>query len=351
MSTKPWKSGHCGDRNPPESHERCKGAAAGKGTTVLECSCFCHMAPDPSSVADAGEQSPEAEQPVAMRQDALAEEGPRLGVYDALDELAYHSDPTSISASGMKNLLRSPAHFLYGLDHPKQSDQMDLGTIAHTLVLGNGQEYVAIAGNRNSNAVKALIEEAEAAGKLVLKPAQLQAAERMAEAVLNHRTAGPLFTDPGRSEVSMFWRDPAFDVIRRCRWDRLRDDGVGIDLKSNRTANPEALDKAILEWRYDMSASWYLAVAAGLDIEIAAFAFVFVESTPPHPVVVVEPDDEFLARGAALAEKALTIYHNCLDAGTWPGYQDEGFLTIAPPRWAETAEQITATIPERTHTP
>lgn len=348
MKERPWLSGHCNASNPPKIHAQCKGGYA-RHDEWHPCSCFCHMAPDPSPAPDvaASVEPTPADDPAAGP--ASAGEAPRLGIYEGLDELKYHADPTSVSASGMKEILRSPAHFLHGLTHPKSSNSMDLGTITHTLILGTGQEYVAVEGNRNRNDVKAAIAEAEAEGKLVLKPDQLKAAERMADAVLTHRTAGPLFLDPGRSELSMFWHDPAFDVIRRCRWDRFRDDGVGIDLKTGKSAEPfKDIPKAILDWKYDLSASWYLAVAAGLGVDVTAFALVFVEATEPHPVVVVEPDDEFLARGAALAEKALTTYRNCLDEGAWPGYLDEGFLTVAPPPWAATAEQITATIPART---
>ena len=85
---------------------------------------------------------------------------------------------------------------------------------------------------------------------------------------------------------------------------------------------------------------------AGLDIDLTAYALVFVESTEPHPVVVVELSGSFLDRGAALAHKALTTYRHCLDTGRWPAYDD--FLTLHPPRWAPTAQDITATT-EGTH--
>jgi hypothetical protein len=248
----------------------------------------------------------------------------------------------------MKDLLRSPAHFLHARTHPKTSAAMDLGTVAHAMVLGAGAEYVAIEGNRNRNDVKAAIAEAEAEGKVVLKPEQLAAAERMADAVFTHRIAGPLFTARGRSEVSMFFHDPTFDVVRRCRWDRLTNTGIGIDLKTSHSADPKVLPKHIVDYGYDLSAANYLAVAAGLGIEIAAYALVFVEATEPHPVVVVELEQEFLDRGAALAAKALSTYRWCLDTGHWPAYADETHLTLAPPRWATDAEQITLTIPEGT---
>lgn len=325
--TGPRITGFCNGSNPPDSHARCSGEfRRGPGFDPAACDCECHQ---PS-------------------EDRVGAPGPRLGVYDALDEAKYHQDPTSVSASGMKSLLRSPAHFLHERTHPKTSTAMDLGSVAHSMVLGTGCEYVAIEGNRNRNDVKAAIAEAETEGMVVLKPEQLAAAERMADAVLTHRHAARLLASPGRSEVSMFWQDPAYDVIRRCRWDRLADAAIGTDLKTCHNAHPDALAKHIVEYGYDLSAAWYLDVAAGLDIDLAAYALVFVESTEPHPVVVVELSGSFLDRGAALAHKALTTYRRCLDTGTWPAYADDDFLTIHPPRWATTAQDITDTT-EGTH--
>jgi len=280
---------------------------------------------------------------------------PRLGVYDALDEADYHSDPTSVSASGMKDLLRSPAHFQHARSNPKSSKAMNLGTVAHKLVLGAGGEYVTVPadmlasnGAASTKEAKAFIAQAASEGKTVLKEDELAAAQRMADAVLTHPKAARLLTSPGRSEVSMFWRDPVYDVIRRCRWDRLGDDGIGVDLKTARSSDPGHLQRHVVDYGYDLSAAWYLDVAAGLDIEISAYALVFVESTEPHPVVVAELSADFLDRGAALAAQALTTYRRCVDTETWPGYCDDDFLTITPPRWADTADQITLTIPEGT---
>lgn len=320
--TGPRITGFCNGSNPPDSHARCSGEfRRGPGFDAATCECSCH-------------------QPTETAEDRVGGPGPRLGVYDALDEAEYHQDPTSVSASGMKSLLRSPAHFLHERTHPKTSTAMDLGSVAHSMVLGTGCEYVAIEGNRNRNDVKAAIAEAEAEGKVVLKPEQLSAAERMADAVLTHRHAARLLASPGRSEVSMFWQDPVHDVIRRCRWDRLTDAAIGVDLKTAASADPATLPKRIVEYGYDLSAAWYLEVAAGLDIELAAYALVFVEATEPHPVVVAELSGPFLDRGAALARKALTAYRRCLDTGQWPAYADHDFLTLHPPAWVPDANQI-----------
>ena len=67
------------------------------------------------------------------------------GVYD-IPEGAYHADPVpggSLSRSGAKLLLQSPAKFDWRRTHgvkPKRA--WDIGTAAHTEVLGTGAEMV-----------------------------------------------------------------------------------------------------------------------------------------------------------------------------------------------------------------
>lgn len=316
MSKRIRITGWCNPGNPHGSHARCTGDySRGPAFDPTACECPCH---------DVVDQAVAGEAPA-----------PRLGVYDVLDEVEYHADPTSVSASGMKTLLRSPAHFLHAQTHPQTSAAMDLGTVAHSMVLGTGAEYVAIEGNRNRNDVKAAITEAEAEGKVVLKPEQLAAAERMADAVLTHTLASRLLASPGRSEVSLFWHDEEFDVIRRCRWDRLGDDGIGVDLKSTAKAAPEALARHVIDYRYELAACWYAEVTAGLSIDLAAFSLVWVESTEPHNVVVSELAPDFWDRGSHLVRRALATYRRCIDTGEWPGYlPDDQTHTIEVPRWA-----------------
>lgn len=277
------------------------------------------------------------------------------GVFPSVPEQVYLTDRGSLSASGAKELLRSPAHYLARLAEPFRSKATELGTIVHHLVMGTGAAYAVLdpdqigvtrdgkpaAAPTSTAAWKEAVAAAEAEGKVVLTTAEFAQASAIAQSVLAHPLAGRLFTSPGRSEVSMYWRDPGFEVVRRCRWDRLTDDGIGVDLKTTRDADPAGLGRVVVNLGYDLSADWYCQVAAGLGCPVEAYALVFVEKTPPYPVVVAELDDDFRRRGRALSVRALEVYRRCLDTHTWPGYLGEGdFTTLAPPRWAATEEEI-----------
>lgn len=261
-------------------------------------------------------------------------EGIAPGIYDDLPEHAYHGDRDSLSASGMKLLLKAPALFKWAQDNPAAPrDHFDVGTACHTKILGTGAPVVAIdAKDKRGKAWTEAADAARAEGKVPLLRKEADAVDRMAEAVLAHKVARRLLSG-GRSEVSLFWRDDRYDITRRARVDHLT---AGIaDLKTTINANPKDLPRTIVNFGYDLAAAQYLDVAQGCDLDPAFYSLVFVEKEPPHPVVVVELSPDFIDRGRRLCDQALEVYRDCRAVDVWPGYVTEDFITIHPPRWAE----------------
>ena len=254
------------------------------------------------------------------------------GLYDDLDEPTYLSDPDSISASGAKALLKSPAHFRL----PQWfSDAADLGSAFHTEALGVGQEVVVVdAASWRGKEANAAQVAARAEGKAPILAKDVPTIQAMTKAVREHPVAGELLAMDGRREVSAFWRDDEWDVIRRARYDLLTDSGINVDLKSTVSVNKNDIQRTVVNYGYDLSAAWYEDVALGLDVELKATALVFVEKTPPYRVRVVELSPDFIDRGRRLAARALEIYRDCREADLWPNYDDPEFTTIRPPTWA-----------------
>ena len=73
-------------------------------------------------------------------------------------------------------------------------------------------------------------------------------------------------------------------------------------------------------------------VATGNDL---GKIFVFVHSTAPHDVIVLEAGEEFIARGRALWDRAVRTYAACVQFDDWPGMA-AGFTSsqLQAPRWA-----------------
>jgi PDDEXK-like domain of unknown function (DUF3799) len=280
---------------------------------------------------------------------ALAEDkliaGP--GVY-GMPEGVYHADPVpggSLSVSGAKKLLppSCPAAFRYEQDHPKPpSDAMDLGTVAHKMVLGSGPEIVVVdAANWMTKAAKEQREAARQASKVALLAGDYARAQAMANAVRSHPIAGALLhPDAGTPEQSLFWQDRATGIMLRARADFLPSAGsyggrfIITDLKTCASAEPGAAIRSVMNFRYFMQAPWYADGAAALGLHPdPSFLFVFVESAPPHLITVIQLDDEAMQAGRNLNRQAIERYRDCTEAGVWPGYSDDIELVSLPP-WA-----------------
>jgi hypothetical protein len=267
-------------------------------------------------------------------------------VYD-LDEQEYHRDPVpggSLSSTTAKRLLppSCPALARWKTDHPEQKDAYNIGSVAHSLVLGAGCEIVEVAADSwRTTSAKAERAEARSRGAVALLTDDFEAAHAMADAVRQHPIAGVLFTD-GRAEVSAFWRERVpfteAQVWCRARFDYLRE-GMIVDLKTTSGGTDDAsIGRSIAKFGYHVQEAFYRRsffrlTGDGCGGAWPAFVFVFVDVAPPHLVRVVELDDPTREQGARDVDTALQIWHDCRESGVWPG-RDTGVGMVGLPRWA-----------------
>lgn len=250
------------------------------------------------------------------------------GVYD-IDEATYHADPVpggSLSSTGARRLLPPgcPAQFKHERDHGQQPKRhLELGTIAHKLVLGSGPDIdVLDFDNYQTKAAQQQRDEARAAGHVPLLRHEYEQAQAMADAIRRHSRAGRLLAPgSGEPEQTLIWRDEETGV-----WCRARLDWLGVrrivDLKTTTDASPEAIQKAIWTYRYHQQRGWYVDGHRAVLGEDADFTFVFVAKTPPYLVTVVELDDVAALAGDARNHRARHIYADCVRTGHWPDHGD-----------------------------
>lgn len=270
------------------------------------------------------------------------------GVYD-IPEDAYHADPVpggSLSQSGAKTLLREggPALFAWEREHGrKPTKEQDLGTAAHKLVLGVGQELHEVrAENWTTKAAKTARDEARASGKLPLLSREIGTVQDMAAALRSHEWAQRLLTQPGKPEMSAFWVDYVYPVWRRLRWDFMpepdpRRRPVLVDYKTTADAGPKAFAKSVANFGYHQQADWYCtgyaAMFGAATGDAPVMAFIAQEKEPPYRVAVYQLHPDALRRGRELNERALAVYRECTETGDWPGYEPEPQV-IDIPYWA-----------------
>lgn len=262
--------------------------------------------------------------------------------FEGMPEDVYFAHP-ALSASGAKLLLppSCPALYRWQRDHgEKQKRTFDYGKAAHQRVLGVGPEIVAVeAADWRTKAAQKQRDDAHAAGQVPLLAAEAAQVDAMADAIRRHPVASVLF-DPergGRPEVSLFWRDPVYEVDRRARLDWLpaSTDGRTIvpDLKTCVSAEPGAFARTVANLGYSLQASWYCDAvrAQGLADEVA-FVFVAIEKTPPYLITIFELDATWMRIGRENTERALQVFAECQATGEWPPYTSDVEL-LTPPAW------------------
>jgi len=270
------------------------------------------------------------------------------GIYDGMTDAEYHADPTidgSLSTTGAKALLRSPAHYKWQIENRVEKSAFDVGHAAHALILGVGMEVAVF--DHDSWRTKIAQEDRDNArleGKVPMLEKDYAPIVAMAESVLAHPIARSLLEQPGKAEQSMFAVDPESGVWMRGRVDHLPDAGFGrttmVDLKTADSADPDDFDRVAAKYGYFIQDPWYqrlLTLTRGDDL--IEFKFLLVEKTAPYLVSVCELDSEFASIGCARMRRAIDTYKRCRDANDWPGYSEMTHL-IGAPRWLAYEEEM-----------
>jgi len=288
------------------------------------------------------------------------------GVY-RLPADVYHSDPApepSLSSSVAKVLIsETPLHAWTASPRlnpdwePEVKKAFDIGTAAHRLVLGVGEDFEAIPdgmlsadGGIRTKEAKEFVADCRNRGVTPLKEAEVEAINHIARKVGAALREMNMPIDPDHSEVAMLAK---FDgVWNRCMFDNLPPGKTyALDLKTTAgSVHPDALAKTVADRGYDISAAHYLRILKELTGEERTMRFVFVEKAPPFEVGVVElwsdgtmrpasdyePDETLTGDWFADAEQKLRRarrqWRACLDSGEWPGYPRR-VAQIAAPIW------------------
>jgi hypothetical protein len=276
------------------------------------------------------------------------------GVYPEITETQYHADPVhrgSLSSTGARILVnRTPAHF----DHFRRSPEpikreFDVGSAAHSLVLGTGPELDVIAGDGKggpdawtTNAVKNKVAAARKAGKLPIRPGDHERVQEMAAVLRAHPLAGRLL-DParGRSEVTIVWQDPITGVWCRALIDFLWHPVDAEytfylpDYKTTDDASPAAIGRAMARWDYHVQGEFYADGVRALGIaapgQVVRPCLIAQEKEPPYLVSVNLPDRDARMIAQRKIREARELYAECSAVGEWPGYGDEAHVIELPP--------------------
>ena len=287
-----------------------------------------------------------------------------------------------VSQSELKEVLRSPAHWLarYGPDAAPTfpSIAMIIGTALHCKLLEPelfDSQFVdrsTLDKELNITQLKAALDdegieykktakkpELEALlypdGKAVDKRTSLSADDfaivnGMAEATRSHSIAGNWF-DPGRknyrrgNELSMYVEPSAdtFGLPIKGRLDRLEKTADGwmiLDLKTTDDASPGTFSKKAFNMGYHLQAAFYTdLVSKVLQTENVDFMFCAMERRRPHGIALYKAGSDMLDLGRKQYKEALRTLAYCKETESFPGYDSE-VLELTLPAWAKGQQAV-----------
>lgn len=259
------------------------------------------------------------------------------GVFTAMPSEHYHA-VEALSASGGRKLRKSPLHYKLMRDTVSEpTAAMQFGTVVHACVLEpDALSCYAVAPkvDKRTTAGKAdwAAFQAAHAGKIILSPDDDKRARACVAAVRAHPAAMKLL-DGAHTEMSLFWNDARYKAPCKCRFDAINRGG-GIDLKTTQDASPDEFGKSIANFEYHAQAAHYISGAEhALNESPRFFAFVAVESEPPHAVACYYLPANAILAGQRLVAIALERYAEALASGKWRGYS-QTIDAIQLPRWA-----------------
>ena len=242
----------------------------------------------------------------------------------------YHADRSCVSVSGLKEILRSPAHFqayLQGANR-KETSAMFLGTAVHTRLLEPhlyASEYVvAPISDKRLKAYKEF--EIANANKKILTPDQMAVIEGIAQSVSQHTSADTLLR-AGLVEHSIIWQDEETGIWLKIRPDCLCvdfDTGICLDVKKTTDASRQAFKWACDRYLYDLQAAVYLEGLRQVFKRDFDFVFLPIEEEAPYGCALYGAPDDMLQDGKRLFRKAMRELKQCRDSGLWPSYQPDG---------------------------
>lgn len=274
----------------------------------------------------------------------------------------YHADKNFVSASGLKKLKESPAHFKEAETDKEETEAMQFGSAYHCFILepekfekeyyvfdDSGIYSVLIGeGFKSPRSTKQYKEWMESEMRLVgerksISKDWFSQITAMKEKLMRHPYAkmllsggyneqgymGEIETEAGRINVK-FKPDHVNEGKK-----------IIVDLKTTKDASDDGFSRAAGEMSYHIQAALYSDLMEKMSGDNLPYKFFFIaqEKRAPYAFNLFESSAQFISQGRFEYEMLLQLYKYCIDNNYWPGYQiwcqnKYGILELKLPAWA-----------------
>lgn len=253
-----------------------------------------------------------------------------------INNMPFHEyfSAAGLSASGLKRLIKSPAHYKYAPPSP-DTDALRIGRAIHAVNLEGDWDSVVVAPAINRRTKDGRAEYAaflaENEGRTVVCEEEMATITGMYASLRSHKTAMNILSLAESFEASFFWSESG--VRCKSRADVLcKKIPIIAEYKTTEDASVRGFGRSITSYNYWVAVSHYLAGGFSELSDDCRYLFIVQEKHPPYLVAVYRPDDDFIARATERRRVLLDLYADCTANNYWPGYS-EGIETIKLAEW------------------
>jgi len=238
----------------------------------------------------------------------------------------------ALNASLIKKLHCSPAHakaYMDKLNEQEETEALLFGSAFHAALLEptRFRDFMKVFPkcDRRTTIGKQQAAEFEASlvdGDIIVQEKWLTQITGMLNAISNHAMAAPLLTT-GVREACLYWEDPKFGVTCKARYDFISTDGIPLDIKTARDANPDRVSRTIFseDLLYFLQAGHYSSGAEATKVALPeAFGFIFIEKEPPYALCVKMMEGADLQVSKLHRDRLVKKYAAAKRTNIWPSY-------------------------------
>lgn len=251
----------------------------------------------------------------------------------------------ALNISRLKNIKRSPQHYLHALTHPTTRPCLIQGNAVHVAVLEPERyEMDFCVWDRTTKAGAMAPRRGQhweafykgANGRTILVPDQNRLASSIAAAVRNNEIAAPYLAS-GDPEVTLEWAlAPELGsrpAKSRVDWlTRIDGKPVLVGLKTARDCRRYAFGAQAAKLSYHWAWAFYEDAYTATKGERPRSVEIVVEVEPPHAVAVYRIPDDVIEQGREEYWEAAKLLAQCEAANYWPGPEPkEEFISL--PSW------------------
>lgn len=277
--------------------------------------------------------------------------------YDLTNE-QYHARRETVSSTGLRTILQSPAAFYETLVTAEEeaidpdstinieAKHFKLGTLVHECILEPQKflekfvlmpEFVGLTKDGRPSTQSAEARKKKEDWLKSLPPGVTICDEKtfhqvigMVRAILDHPEARGIFErtvdgnlSTGLAEVSGFYPDPITGILLRIRPDFVRFDlGINAEVKTAQSSDRHKFSRKIWEYSYHVQIAMQcegIKIITGEDVDLPMF--VAVEQKPPYEVGVFTAAQDLIEKGHKDLRRALDRLAVCLEKNAWPRRQ------------------------------